>query len=321
MKKILLAVTAALAITSCSQNEEFENPTQKSEIGFNTAITRATVLNTAGLTKFKVYGYAHEGIFGEAAAATAIVDGTYEKKNDVWGEVDTKKFYWPIKGNVTFFAYSPVGETGTVYTAPATYPGTPTVDYVVNDAIESQSDFVVVQKTGNGVDDKDGISLGFKHALTQIAFKLKGSDKDVNYSVTEVVLKGIKNTGTYSWKEDTWVAKDGTKEYKIEMKDAAATGFKGDATAVELAGNDKVLMLIPQAPTAATTIDVTYTAVKDGITICSGAKTVNVPTDKWEVGQRIVFTLALTPGNEMSITGTLDGNDWTDKDPQPDELK
>ena len=25
MKKILLAVTAALAITSCSQNEEFEN--------------------------------------------------------------------------------------------------------------------------------------------------------------------------------------------------------------------------------------------------------------------------------------------------------
>ena len=32
MKKILLAVTAALAITSCSQNEEFENEGQKAEI-------------------------------------------------------------------------------------------------------------------------------------------------------------------------------------------------------------------------------------------------------------------------------------------------
>ena len=31
MKKILLAVTAALAITSCSQNEEFENEGNKSE--------------------------------------------------------------------------------------------------------------------------------------------------------------------------------------------------------------------------------------------------------------------------------------------------
>ena len=33
MKKILLAVTAALAITSCSQNEEFENEGQKPVTG------------------------------------------------------------------------------------------------------------------------------------------------------------------------------------------------------------------------------------------------------------------------------------------------
>ena len=36
MKKILLAVTAALAITGCSQNEEFESTGLKSEIVFNT---------------------------------------------------------------------------------------------------------------------------------------------------------------------------------------------------------------------------------------------------------------------------------------------
>ena len=49
MKKILLAVTAALAITGCSQNEEFEAPSQKAEINFNTAVTRATELDTDGL--------------------------------------------------------------------------------------------------------------------------------------------------------------------------------------------------------------------------------------------------------------------------------
>ena len=59
MKKILLAVTAALAITSCSQNEEFEAPSQKAEINFNTAVTRATELNTNGLQKagFEIYAY------------------------------------------------------------------------------------------------------------------------------------------------------------------------------------------------------------------------------------------------------------------------
>ena len=42
MKKILLAVTAALAITSCSQNEEFENEGQKTEINFTTIVSKAT---------------------------------------------------------------------------------------------------------------------------------------------------------------------------------------------------------------------------------------------------------------------------------------
>lgn len=46
----------------------------------------------------------------------------------------------------------------------------------------------------------------------------------------------------------------------------------------------------------------------------------NIPTDEWGVGQRIVFTIALTPGNEMTITGNVDNNDWTNKEPQPGDL-
>ena len=317
MKKILLAVTAALAITSCSQNEEFENPAQNAEIGFNTAVTRATAMTTADFSKFKVYGYAHEGEFAVATKATSIVDGTYEKKENVWSEMASQKFYWPSSDNVTFFAYSPVGETGTTYTAATTYPGYPTIAYTVNDIIASQSDFLVVQQTGDGTTNKSGIALGFKHALTQIAFKLKGADKDVNYSVTELALKGIKKSGTYYWKENKWTADDITKNYTIDMS-ASATTFVGDATATELTGNDKVLMLIPQVPTA--TIDVKYIATKDGIQICDETKTVNIPTDEWGVGQRIVFTIALTPGNEMTITGNVDNNDWTNKEPQPGDL-
>lgn len=322
MKKILLAVTAALAITGCSQSEEFENPAQNVEIGFNTAVTRATAVTTATLNQFKVYGYAHAGDFSAATEATSIVNGTYGKKDGAWSENNSKKFYWPSEGNVTFFAYSPVGETGTTtYNAPTTYPNYPTIDYVVNDAIGSQSDFVVAQQTGDGTTNKDGIALGFKHTLTQIAFKLKGSDADVTYTVTKLVMKGVKNSGTYDWKAGSWKAKDGTKDYTIDMTaEGAATTFNGEAEAIELTGNDKVMMLIPQVPAA--TIDVTYTAEKDGIKVGgSDTKTVNVPADEWGVGERIVFTIALTPGNEITITGKIDDNsNWSDKDPQPGEL-
>ena len=36
MKKVLLAIAAVATITSCSQNEEFENPAQNAEINFST---------------------------------------------------------------------------------------------------------------------------------------------------------------------------------------------------------------------------------------------------------------------------------------------
>ena len=324
MKKILLAVTAALAITGCSQNEEFDYPSQKAEINFSTAaVTRATAMITDNFKQFKVYGYAHTGGFTTETESKTLVEGIFNKSEDKkWSEKDSNKFYWPSEGNVTFFGYSPVAETGTTYTAPESSKGYPTIVYTVNDDIASQSDFLVADKTGNGTTNVDGISLGFKHALTQIAFKLKGSDSNVNYTVTKLVLKGINNVGTYKWGTNTWESTTGTKDYTIDMVSSAAT-FVGDgADAVELTGNDKVLMLIPQAPNSAK-IEVTYTATDKTTNIVynNAPKEVNVPTDQWEVSQRIVFTIALTPGKIMNISGEVVNNGWADKEPQPDDLK
>ncbi len=54
MKKVLLAIAAVATITSCSQNEEFENLGQKAEIKMGTtAVTRATVMTTSKFLNFK----------------------------------------------------------------------------------------------------------------------------------------------------------------------------------------------------------------------------------------------------------------------------
>ncbi len=42
MKKILFAALAVLAITSCSQNEEIEAPTQKTEINFRSVVGKSS---------------------------------------------------------------------------------------------------------------------------------------------------------------------------------------------------------------------------------------------------------------------------------------
>ena len=56
MKKILLAVTAALAITGCSQNEEFDAPNQQTKIDFTSVVKKATrAADTTGDNFFRIY--------------------------------------------------------------------------------------------------------------------------------------------------------------------------------------------------------------------------------------------------------------------------
>ena len=45
MKKVLLAIAAVATITSCSQNEEFENVGQNAEISFGTIVRNSTRAN------------------------------------------------------------------------------------------------------------------------------------------------------------------------------------------------------------------------------------------------------------------------------------
>lgn len=64
MKKILFAALAALAITSCSQNEidgiDNGTPKSKNEIGVNTIVkksSRAAVTSNSSFTSFKLHAY------------------------------------------------------------------------------------------------------------------------------------------------------------------------------------------------------------------------------------------------------------------------
>ena len=184
MKKILLAVTAALAITSCSQNEEFENEGQKTEINFTTIVskaTRASELKTEGLKTnggFKVFAYntknndmSAETILGE----TPFMNGVIVSWNSsAWTMNPVGPYYWPLKDKIQFFSYSPVANVS--YVKPtSSKAGYPSFSYTI---VDSQEDLVVAyakNETKPGVSGTP-VKLDFKHVLTQINFKLKGKD-------------------------------------------------------------------------------------------------------------------------------------------------
>ena len=199
MKKILLAVTAALAITGCSQNEEFESTGLKSEIVFNTIVsktTRAAVTDITGLRSsgFTVYAYntganiiSSEGL---ELTNSIIPEGlAVTSSGENW--IFTGTYYWPLNDYVQFFAYA-TDDAVTEYSVSA---GLPTLKYTIASDVKSQKDFVVAQ-----ANDKkkmaEALQLTFTHALTQVNFSVIGADNST-YKISSVSFEGVAESGVY----------------------------------------------------------------------------------------------------------------------------
>ena len=113
MKKILFAALAALAITSCSQNEEIEAPTQKTEINFRSVVgksSRAAEATTENLESqgFILYAYNTKTITMDKVTAGSLTTTFINGKkatctNSNWSVADGP-YYWPIAENLQFFA-------------------------------------------------------------------------------------------------------------------------------------------------------------------------------------------------------------------------
>ena len=105
MKKILFAALAALAITSCSQNEEIEAPTQKTEINFRSVVgksSRAAEATTENLESqgFILYAYNTKTITMDKVTAGSLTTTFINGKkatctNSNWSVADGP-YYWPI---------------------------------------------------------------------------------------------------------------------------------------------------------------------------------------------------------------------------------
>ncbi|MCS2617312.1 fimbrillin family protein [Bacteroides thetaiotaomicron] len=195
MKKVLLAIAAVATITSCSQNEEFENPAQNAEINFSTIVsksTRAVIIENKDFKKFTAYGYSHgETNFTGVVTSTIMSSAEYTKGED-GGWTTSGRYYWPTSGKVTFFGYGGV--------ATATYAKEdgkfPTLKYTVLTDINKQEDLLVAQQANKSKENNNpSVNLNFKHALAQVYFKLKGNDADLTYTVSKIELNKVRTEG------------------------------------------------------------------------------------------------------------------------------
>ena len=309
MKKILLAVTTALAITGCSQNEEFDAPNQQTKIDFTSVVKKATrAADTTGdnFLGFTVNSYVTAAAYDGTAALERDVymNGiSYTRDNAAapWATTDKGIYYWPSISSgkkVQFFAYPTTDPTS--YSLPST--GYPTIAFTVDGTPASQKDLVVAH-AANVTSESSGVANGtltldFKHVLTRINFAFIPEDPLLTYTVTAISIADVKggagkysfNAGNGEWNLDTatsssynYTVKQSTD--KVESKDYYS-----------LADTNASWMLFPQKVNDKV-ISITYSTQQNKMEVFSGTKTVTLPSNaEWTVGQNVLYILTLPAG-------------------------
>ena len=322
MKKILLAVTAALAITSCSQNEEFENAGQKAVINFESIVsnaTRATEMKLQGLKDQGFHVYAYNT--GDAVVGTGTLDKSIIENALVSWDSGTSKwtsaiYYWPSKGNIQFFAYSSSKSLTLTATDTDKYPTL--VDYQIADAASGQEDLLTAKVTNKTKADLN-VSFTFSHVLTQIQFAIKSKLADnLTYTVSKIEISGANNKATYKYADNSWISLAGSAKYTYPLDDVTANNAVQGTTTGKNIGTES-LMLLPQTLTAGKIL-VSYSVTdKNGDEVyATGAtpKEVDLKDAVWGVGKSIRYTLSLT--NDAATIGwdVTDVDTWTDEGQQ-----
>lgn len=314
MKKILFLALAAATVMSCTESEEIENAGQKAKVEFGTVVkgsTRAAITTTDNFEEFTVNGYKTSEAMGTGVQlATGFMDDVVvAKSGETWGYDGT--YYWPLTGNVQFFATAPA------QTLNITAIGYPTFDYTVKATTDSQEDLIaanVIDKTK----ESGAIVLPFQHLLTQVNFSIKGETKDFVYTVTKLTLKGIKDAATFTFDGQQTVGTWGNQT--ASGADYTFTGSKVVApdddenkdaiTAFE--ETDKALFMLMPQTLAGATLEITYTAAPSGKPTeytYNDTKKLNL-TGTWEKGKNIRYTLVLTNDASPVTFGTPTIGGW-----------
>lgn len=325
-KKVLFWLAAAVALTSCS-NEEVMEQNFGDEIKLRAAVSRATSTTTANLTDFYVTAFEvpadAEGINRENETLY-FKDAHFTKIGNEF--TSTPKYYWPTNNHLHIYCYAPSAtELGGVWDYS---DNTPALKGLKPESkIGNQKDFIVYEMPF--ATKEFGTNLEFYHLLSQIEIKAKNDNEAYTYTVKGVKIANVIGKTDFilgNFENQGFILSEEKATYIIDYDDNEITL---GTSAVNLMHNEGNAFLIPQnlkAYDKDTNPDGAYIAVKIKVEAAGHQlfpKTegkyawVAVPINQqWLQGNKLVYTLDFTSGAGINDPGADPSTD-SELDPEP----
>ena len=314
---------AAMAVTSCTNDEMNEFIPQEKAIEFGTYIgrdaqSRGSIEDAETLEDgFGVlaYQYTTSTDYGSANFMNNV-----EVSGAGWNYTDTK--YWPtdISNKIDFLAYGPYSADDTNVDV----SGKTLTLTVPTDDVADQTDLVVAtprvglyngDEGKSGLDTNDKVAFTFKHMLSRIAFyAMAASDYDAEITITDISLTGkFHNRGTVDLSaaapaitgtEVEAPASPSEKEYQPALTGEILT----DELAMQNETSD-YLMLIP-AEAQNLSLSITYDVKYTDDTVVTNTITKQINSQAFAAGTAYAINMSISL-NEVafSVTVTSWGNE------------
>lgn len=249
-KNFFLAAVVLAAMSSCSKDEVVE-VNNGNAIAFRASldrtISRGSETDLNNLQAFKVTAIGNDKNYFTNLVVNSS-DGGH-----TWQTAST--YYWPSFG-LSFFAYAPqdIG-SGAVSIDNSAKKIT---GFSPSQTVSEQKDLVIAYNKGDRLkNEKPGVALNFKHALSQIEVKAKCMNSNIKVEVLGVKVMNVAGTADFTFPEDKptdssyelsqgqWTNAKGTQGYLI--KGTTPVTLTSNAQSIMMdAGN---FMLIPQTLT------------------------------------------------------------------------
>lgn len=247
-KELLFAAIAAVGLAACSSDDTLDANKSVYSITFRASVdkvTRASEITVSNMQSFNVTAVGNSQTYFSNLPASSSDNGTNWTTDNI--------YYWPSY-ELTFYAWSHASD-GTVS---VDEKGQKVTDFTPNKSAGLQKDFLVSCNKGNKKDNNgSGVTMNFKHALSQIAVQAKCSNSNIKVEVLGVKLVNVATKADFKFPTtETSTTTALAQSQWSNWSESGSYMVKG-TKAVEL--NDKVqsilfsdesFMLIPQKLTA-----------------------------------------------------------------------
>lgn len=199
-------------------------------------------------------------------------------------------YYWPgADHSFQFYAWAPTDAGG--LTTPSS-PSSKELKYTVPADAADQKDIVVATTNEIPGNNNAAVPLTFKHICTAVRFAV-GSQMQPG-SIKSVVLKGVKNAGTYDMATGNWSLGDATVDFSQTLnKETTGTEANGDA----ITSPEGTFMMLPQTLPAGATVEVVFVNANNE----DRTLTASIGNTEWKMGTTVTYKLSITPEYELEF--------------------